>query len=197
MSYNDATNQLAVGGNDNACTIWDTTNLSGPRLQFVLPHKAAVKAVAFCPWSKSLLATGGGSKDRTIRFWHTQSGTLLQHVKAPGQITSLIWSVKQKQIVATFGFGDLERPTLVTVYSYPLLQPLTEVHSSTALRVLSAVPSPDFSSICIATNDETVRFYELWSSQQSTIMEAQQQGIYGSELIEFSEGINKNDKIIR
>ncbi|SCV00032.1 LAMI_0G02432g1_1 [Lachancea mirantina] len=197
LSLNEQTRQLAIGGNDNTCTIWDIQNLCSPVLQFVLPHKAAVKAVAFCPWSKSLLATGGGSKDRTMRFWHTQSGTLLQEIKAPGQITSLIWSVTHAQIVATFGFGDIEKPALITVYTYPSLEPVMEVRSATALRVLSAVSSPDFSSICVATNDETIRFYKLWGSAKSRIQEAHRKGIYGSDLIEFHEGIHDSDSIIR
>lgn len=166
-------------------------------MEFLLPHKAAVKAVAFCPWSRSLLATGGGSKDRNIRFWHTRSGTLMKETKAPGQITSLIWSLRQKQIVATFGFGDVEKPTLVSVYSYPAMTPTIEVHSSTSLRVLSAAASPDHSSICVATNDETVRFYELWNLQDCPIFEAQERGIYGSDLIEYTEGIHKNRELIR
>ncbi|SCU99359.1 LADA_0H19240g1_1 [Lachancea dasiensis] len=197
LSTNKGATQLAVGGNDNSCTIWDTSDLAIAKLQFSLPHKAAVKAVAFCPWSKSLLATGGGSKDRNIRFWHTHSGTLLQEKKAPGQITSLIWSLRQKQIVATFGFREIECPTLVSVYSYPTMDSIVEVHSMAALRVLSAVSSPDFGSICVATNDETVRFYELWNVEECTILEAQERGIYGSDLIEYVEGIQKNYQQIR
>ncbi|CAR21871.1 Ama1p [Lachancea thermotolerans CBS 6340] len=197
LSINGTATQLAVGGNDNSCTIWDISDLKNPRMEFLLPHKAAVKAVAFCPWSRSLLATGGGSKDRNIRFWHTRSGTLMKETKAPGQITSLIWSLRQKQIVATFGFGDVEKPTLVSVYSYPAMTPTIEVHSSTSLRVLSAAASPDHSSICVATNDETVRFYELWNLQDCPIFEAQERGIYGSDLIEYTEGIHKNRELIR
>lgn len=197
LSLNEDTNQLAVGGNDNACTIWDIKDIESPIVQFILPHNAAVKAVAFCPWSKSLLATGGGSKDRTIRFWHTQSGTLLDQVKTPGQITSLIWSTRKKQIVSTFGFGDVDNPILVTVYSYPTVEPLVHVHATTTLRVLSAVPSPDFGSICVATNDETVRFYELWNVKDCVISEAQENGVYGSDLIEYCEGIEKSGDVIR
>lgn len=121
----------------------------------------------------------------------------MKETKAPGQITSLIWSLRQKQIVATFGFGDVEKPTLVSVYSYPAMTPTIEVHSSTSLRVLSAAASPDHSSICVATNDETVRFYELWNLQDCPIFEAQERGIYGSDLIEYTEGIHKNRELIR
>lgn len=168
-----------------------------PKLLFQLHHYAAVKAVSFCPWSKSLLATGGGSKDRTIRFWHAPSGTLLKEIKTPGQITSLIWSTRRKQIISTFGFSDLENPTLFISYSYPSMEPIMKVTTPSALRVLSAVSSPDFSSICIATNDETVRFYEMWDPKESTIIEAQATGLYGSEIIEHEEGIEHDKVFIR
>jgi len=36
----------------------------------LLGHKAAVKALAWCPWQRNLLATGGGTNDQTMRFWN-------------------------------------------------------------------------------------------------------------------------------
>lgn len=91
--------------------------------------------------------------------------------------------------MATFGFGDVDDPILVTLYSYPKLIPLQQVRSPTPLRVLSAVPSPDMTSICVAANDETIRFYELWSDKEDVISEAQESGIYGSNIIDYVEGI--------
>lgn len=197
ISLNEDSNLLAIGGNDNSCTLWDISTIQAPKLRFMLPHNAAVKAVAFCPWSKSLLATGGGSKDRTIKFWHTTTGTLLDEIQSCGQVTSLIWSTRYKQIVATFGFGDIDDPILITLYSYPKLIPLKQVRSPTPLRVLSAVPSPTMTSICVATNDETIRFYELWNDKEDVINEAHESGIYGSNIIEYVEGIegNRNEMI--
>ncbi|ODV58095.1 Ama1p, partial [Ascoidea rubescens DSM 1968] len=189
--------QVAIGGNDNCCTIWDVSDLENPKLKFSLPHQAAVKAISFCPWSNSLLATGGGSKDRRIRFWHTNSGTLLDVINTKGQITSLIWSKTKKQIVATFGFGDSEKPVLVAVYNYPKMQSLVQIQATPNLRILSAVPSPDNSSICVAANDETVRFYELWSGNPGIVPEAQECGVFGSDLIELCEGIDKGGDMIR
>lgn len=34
-------------------------------------HTAAVKALAWSPHKSSLLATGGGSTDKTIKLWDT------------------------------------------------------------------------------------------------------------------------------
>lgn len=181
---------LAVGGNDNSCTLWSVKDILSPQLLHVLPHKAAVKAVAFCPWSKSLLVTGGGSKDRKIKFWHTVTGTLVKEIQTTGQITSLIWSVRYKQLIATFGFGDIEDPMLLRVYSYPDLKEKLHVRSPTPLRVLSAVPSPRFNSICVATNDETIRFYNIWKEDESPINEAQECQLYNSKLIDFVEGVS-------
>lgn len=61
--------QFATGGNDNVAHLFDTKtvlSLRGSTNETLLeggeryrwPHGAAVKAMAFCPWQKSLLATG-------------------------------------------------------------------------------------------------------------------------------------------
>jgi cell division cycle protein 20 (cofactor of APC complex) len=49
--------------------IWDIT--AGKVKHQLQGHKAAVKALAWCPWQRNLLATGGGSSDKTMRFWNT------------------------------------------------------------------------------------------------------------------------------
>lgn len=190
LNYNDQ--QIAVGGNDNSCSLWDISNhMSKPGLKFTFFHKAAIKAVAFCPWSKSLLATGGGTKDKIIKFWHTGTGTLINKIETQNQITSLTWSRHYKQIVATFGFGDVSNPMLLTMYNYPSLEPILQVKTPHPLRALSCATSPNGSSLCVGTTDETIRFYELWDSDDNLLIkDIQDNGIYGSVLIEHLEGIN-------
>jgi len=53
-------------------------------------HSAAVKAIAFAPWQPNLLATGGGSNDRQIHFFHTGSGATLALINVFSQVTSLV-----------------------------------------------------------------------------------------------------------
>ena len=59
---------LASGGNDNVLNLWSAVAggcHSEATPQFALSeHCAAVKAVAWCPWQSSILATGGGTADR-------------------------------------------------------------------------------------------------------------------------------------
>lgn len=57
---------IASGGNDNVVNVWDGRMLTAPKM-VKNNHTAAVKALAWCPWQSSLLATGGGSSDRTIQ----------------------------------------------------------------------------------------------------------------------------------
>lgn len=181
--------QAAFGSNDNTVSVWEIKDITNPKLKFILPHTAAIKAIAFCPWSKSLLMTGGGTKDRTIRFWHSTSGTLINSHFTNSQVTSLTWSNSSKELVATFGFGETR--ILLTVYTYPDMIPLSQVTSSAELRILSATISPSGNCLCVATNDSTIRIYEIWKRRKhfgNTLL--QKTGTFGSSLIELLEGVD-------
>lgn len=67
--------QLASGGNDNLLMVWDAA--SDRPAHRITAHQAAVKALAWCPFQANLLATGGGTADRTIKFHNTHTGRLL------------------------------------------------------------------------------------------------------------------------
>lgn len=49
-------------------------------------HQAAVKALAWCPWQSNLLASGGGTADRRIRFWNCNNGVCLKDVDTKSQV---------------------------------------------------------------------------------------------------------------
>ena len=54
-------------------------------------HQAAVKALAWCPWQRNLLASGGGTADRTIKFWNSTSGAMVNSVDTKSQVCVLTW----------------------------------------------------------------------------------------------------------
>src|SRR5262249_35007549 len=129
---------FASGGNDNTCHLFETsrvlryapadTNIMASRPSFNLgptaaTHQwtvlAAVKAIAFCPWQRGLIAIGGGSNDRCIHFYHTLSGSSLAVIDCNAQVTSLIWSTTRREIAATFGFAQPEHPYRIAVFSWP------------------------------------------------------------------------------
>ncbi|KAJ5762444.1 uncharacterized protein N7511_005826 [Penicillium nucicola] len=84
-----------------------------------LMHSAAVKAIAFAPWQPSLLATGGGTNDRAIHFYHTRSGACLATINVFAQVTSLIWSQTRREIAATFGYSQPDHPFRIAVFAWP------------------------------------------------------------------------------
>ncbi|CAG7920851.1 unnamed protein product [Penicillium olsonii] len=84
-----------------------------------LRHSAAVKAIAFAPWQSSLLATGGGSNDRAIHFYHTRTGACLATINVFAQVTSLIWSHTRREIAATFGYAQPDHPFRIAVFAWP------------------------------------------------------------------------------
>lgn len=96
-----------------------TAMVPSNRQKHRLAHSAAVKAIAFAPWQPSLLATGGGSNDRAIHFYHTPSGACLATINVHAQVTSLIWSKTRREIAATFGYAQPEHPFRIAVFAWP------------------------------------------------------------------------------
>ena len=78
----------------------------------------------------------------------------------------------EKEIVATFGFGGTSKSNLLCVYTYPQMQPIL-VNAACNLRILSATLLPDYCSVC-ATNDSTIRIYQLWEGSLEILPSATQ-----------------------
>lgn len=69
LKWNAEDGQLASGGNDNKLMVWNKLDVQ-PMFKWS-EHVAAVKAIAWSPHQRGLLASGGGTADRTIKFWDT------------------------------------------------------------------------------------------------------------------------------
>jgi len=59
----------------------------GPAQHKMTAHCAAVKALAWCPFQSNLLASGGGTADRCIKFWNTSTGALLNSIDTHSQVS--------------------------------------------------------------------------------------------------------------
>lgn len=147
--------QLASGGNDNLCCIWNA-NSTIPLFTFK-ESAAGVKALAWCPWEKNVLATGGGTADMHIRFYNTHSGTMLNSINTESQVCSLTWGKHEKEILSSHGFSQNQ----LTLWKYPSMVKVTELNGHTS-RVLHTSASPDGSTVCSAAADETLRFWKIW-----------------------------------
>ncbi|KAA8911746.1 WD40-repeat-containing domain protein [Sphaerosporella brunnea] len=151
--------QLASGGNDNLVNIWDARQMTTPKFSKT-NHKAAVKALAWCPWQNNLLASGGGTFDRQIHFWNTTTGARVNSVDAGSQVTSLRWSTHYREIVSCHGAPDNQ----LTVWSYPTLVKNVEIPAHET-RVLHAALSPDGQILATAASDENLKFWKIFEKK--------------------------------
>ncbi|XP_051912487.1 uncharacterized protein LOC127594764 [Hippocampus zosterae] len=94
--------QLASGSNDNRLIIWDVRQQTYRHA--IHAHRAAVKALAFCPWQRNLLVSGGGSSDMQIKFWNTDSGELAGQAETDSQVCSLLWCQHERRLLSSHGY---------------------------------------------------------------------------------------------
>lgn len=80
-------------------------------------HQAAVKALDWCPWQTNILASGGGTADRTIRFWNCNNGQCVNSVNANSQVCAILWSKTYRELVSAHGFANNQ----LTIWKYPSL----------------------------------------------------------------------------
>ncbi|XP_038650141.1 fizzy-related protein homolog [Scyliorhinus torazame] len=152
---------LASGGNDNKLFVWNNSSLS-PVQQYT-EHLAAVKAIAWSPHQHGLLASGGGTADRCIRFWNTLTCQPLQCVDTGSQVCNLAWSKHANELVSTHGYSQNQ----ILVWKYPSLTQVAKL-TGHSYRVLYLAISPDGEAIVTGAGDETLRFWNVFSKTRST-----------------------------
>ncbi|OKL55965.1 hypothetical protein UA08_08633 [Talaromyces atroroseus] len=167
--------QLATGGNDNLVNIWDARSLSAPKFTKT-NHRAAVKALSWCPWQLNLLATGGGSYDRHIHFWNTTTGARTNSIDTGSQVTSLQWSNHYREIVSSSGFPD----NSLSIWSYPTLVRNVEIPAHET-RVLHSCLSPDGQMLATAAADESLKFWKVFERKPGTSAAAAREGGVGGK----------------
>ncbi|XP_075218600.1 fizzy and cell division cycle 20 related [Lycorma delicatula] len=151
---------LASGGNDNRLYVWNMHSLSP--LQTYTEHLAAVKAIAWSPHHHGLLASGGGTADRCIRFWNTLTGQPMQCVDTGSQVCNLAWSKHSSELVSTHGYSQNQ----ILVWKYPTLTQVAKL-TGHSYRVLYLAMSPDGEAIVTGAGDETLRFWNVFSKVRS------------------------------
>ncbi|KAI5670651.1 hypothetical protein M9H77_11015 [Catharanthus roseus] len=152
--------ELASGGNDNQLLVWNQHSQQ-PILKLT-EHTAAVKAIAWSPHQSSLLASGGGTADRCIRFWNTTNGNQLNSVDTGSQVCNLAWSKNVNEIVSTHGYSQNQ----IMVWKYPSMAKVATL-TGHSLRVLYLATSPDGQTIVTGAGDETLRFWNIFPSVKS------------------------------
>jgi cell division cycle protein 20 (cofactor of APC complex) len=157
--------QLASGGNDNMLCIWDARYETPTHT--LTDHQAAVKALAWCPFQSNLLASGGGTADRTIKFWNTTTGACLNSIDTGSQVCALQWNRHEKEILSSHGFSQNQ----LCLWKYPTMAKVAEMNGHTS-RVLHLAQSPDGTTVASAAADETLRFWKCFGDGSSATSSA-------------------------
>lgn len=162
---------LASGGNDNQLLVWDRRrDQTGPILE-LNQHVAAVKAIDWSPHQAGLLASGGGTADRTIQFWNTKlpisaninggnnsNYSSFKPIQASSQVCTLAWSpLSPGEILSTHGFSEHN----LALWSYPTGNCLGTLDGHSQ-RVLFQAMGPDGSTVVTGSGDETLRFWSVF-----------------------------------
>ncbi len=102
---------IASGGNDNKLIVYSHEKQS-EMIKFN-EHTAAVKAIGWCPNNPSVLASGGGTVDRCLRFFslnslkesfHIDTGNFLL-IKG-SQVCNLAFSKISNEMITTHGYSQ-------------------------------------------------------------------------------------------
>jgi cell division cycle 20-like protein 1 (cofactor of APC complex) len=181
LKWNQDDGQLASGGNDNQLMVWDGMNPE-PLYKWK-EHQAAVKAIAWSPHQRGLLASGGGTADRNIKFWNTLISpygptsaarnissspvtdpstppNLLRSVDTGSQVCNLAWSINSNELVSTHGYSQNQ----IVVWKYPSMQQVVSLTGHT-FRVLYLAMSPDGQVFVTGAGDETLRFWNAFKKR--------------------------------
>ncbi|KAL6305106.1 WD40 repeat-like protein [Sparassis latifolia] len=183
---------LASGGNDNKVCIWDLRGSKRPGLAAAgrsstasaqasssagedsgeVPlwkfheHTAAVKALAWDPHVSGILATGGGTADKHIRFWNVFNGSMLNELDTGSQVCNLTWSLTSHELVSTHGFSSTTAQNQICIWKYPSLDMVASLTGHTH-RVLYLAMSPDGETIVTGAGDETLRFWNAFPKKDN------------------------------
>lgn len=145
--------QLSSGGNDNRLILWNLH--SNKPIYKLTSHSAAVKALAWSPHQYGLLASGGGTADKTIRYWNTLTNEQIAVVDTGSQVCNLIFSKNTTEVVSTHGYSMNQ---VIIWKNFKKIASLT----GHTYRVLYLALSPCGQKIVTGAGDETLRFWDIF-----------------------------------
>ncbi|TRM68628.1 WD40-repeat-containing domain protein [Schizophyllum amplum] len=137
-------------------------------------HTAAVKALAWDPHVSGVLATGGGTQDKNIRWWNCSNGAMLGELDTGSQVCNLIWSLTSHELVSTHGYSSSHAQNQICIWKYPSLEMVASL-TGHMNRVLYLAMSPDGETIVTGAGDETLRFWNAFPKRS----ESEREGLGG------------------
>lgn len=126
-----------------------------------------LQALSWCPWQPSVLASGGGSADKTIRVWNVCNGESQGQMLTDSQVSGLVWSQEHQELLSSHGNPSNALRLWKWQHSNAenSLQQLAELSGHEG-RILHLASSPDGQAVATTSADETLRFWKCFESNK-------------------------------
>ena len=125
-------------------------------LTIINKHKGPVKALAWSPWQRNVLSTGGGKKDNVIRFYNVDTKSIIGEYNTGSQVCQILWNKYEKEIISSHGNSK----NSICVWTYPKMNKIAELNGHLSRALYMAI-SPDGCTLVSGSSDETLRFWNI------------------------------------
>ncbi|XP_063431005.1 uncharacterized protein LOC134713350 [Mytilus trossulus] len=160
----DGTNYMASGGDEGIVYIWELRTIKCYRE--INAHSACSKALSWCPWRKSVIATGGGSSDGYIKLWHVHTGEKMAEIYTKSQICSLLWSENYRELASGHGSMKADDNDIILWRMNRFeFSPLARLSQHLG-RPLHMSLSPDKTTVASAGADEALCLWQCFPAQR-------------------------------
>lgn len=99
----------------------------------------------------------GGTADRSIRLWNTTTGACLRSIDTGSQVCAMQFNEHHRELLSSHGFSDNQ----LILWKFPSMMKIKEFTGHT-MRVLHMSKSPDGQTVCTASPDESLRFWDIF-----------------------------------
>jgi len=160
MKWSPDDRYLASGGNDNKLFLWNVKKLSDEYERKFNAHTSAIKAIDWSPHKFGFLLTGGGTQDRTIKLWNTQTMKLVESIDTASQVCNIAFSKNSHEFVSTHGYSD----NFILVWDSDKMEVKASLKGHKD-RVIYLSVGPDGEKIVTGAGDETIRFWDVFENK--------------------------------
>ena len=175
LRWRDDGRLLASGGNDNTLLIWDARRSQSPCISIPLAHRAAVKALAWCPTRHDVLASGGGTACKRIRLWNSTTGARLASCDAEAQVTGVSWAPNgTPEVVASLGYNAAGLSAFRWSKAFNRLDCVARIKRPNDHRMVGMAVSPDRTRFAALSTQEVITYWHLYGARGSTLSAVQQ-----------------------
>lgn len=170
---------LATGNNSNDVRIFDIARIAEDSL-FHYSHQSGVKALQWNPERPSLLMSGGGTSDQTLKLFDAVKGKQLFEQYVGSQICSMTWLDKNYFVL---GLGYNVDGNNLQYWRYFHDSRKMEKRAQNASqegRILNLAMDPTSSKFCTSSDRETLYFWEPTRGEKT---KSKTTSIFDSQLI--------------